>query len=180
VTYQAGDKIALKDIVPGDKVRFQTKYTRDQTDTVELIVPLPDDNLRARAFCDINRKVINSFPDSVTDAYLLERSPDRERLDAEEVLARQEAEYRARVEDAKEAYAMNAMYSLELGSTFFKDYESGWLVWTKIGKDTWKQVETFNYGGHEPTIDTLDTAEVFEEVYDEDSGNCQGLVTDDN
>jgi hypothetical protein len=75
---------------------------------------------------------------------------------------------------------MNALYDLEIGATFHREYDgSGWLIWTKIGKDAWKRVETFAIGEYEPIVKTLDTDEVFEDLYDEESGNCYGLLKDD-
>jgi hypothetical protein len=172
--YKEEDKIPLSQIIPGDTVRFETKYMRPQTDRVDLIIPLEDDNLRSRAFCDPRKHVINHFPDQVTDAFLVERSPERDALDE---IERAEIEAATAAHDAAEAKmdkAFETFKSLSRGSVFSLDLGVGWIFYTKLKKNRWSAVETLADGDAQLTHE--DDFEVFQQLYNPESGNCYGLM----
>jgi hypothetical protein len=171
--YEEGDKIALDDIIPGDTVRFETKYERPQTDTVELIIPL-DNPLRKRAFCDTRKNVINHFPDQVTDAYLVERSPERDALDEIERAKIEAATAAHDAAEAKMGKAFETFKSLSRGSVFAMDLGVGWIFYTKLKKNRWSAVETLADGDAQLTHE--DDYDVFQNLYNPESGNCYGLM----
>jgi hypothetical protein len=167
-SYKVGDKIALDDIIPGDTIRFETKYMRNQEDTVELIIPM-EAGLRRRVFCDTRSHAINSFPDTVTDAFLVAPSPERERLNEAE-------EFRLKYDKGLKNFR-----NLKKGSVFAIECSnnSGWLIYTKIKGNLWSLVETFT-DGNGAQLEYVDDVLAFENLYDPKSGNCYGLMTEEN
>lgn len=171
--YEVGDKIALSDIIPGDTIRFETKYARPQIDTVAFI--FPQNGLRGWVFLDERRHTINHFPDTVTDAYLVGRSPERDALDEKERAEIEAATAAHDAEEAKREKSFAAFQSLSRGSVFALDSDHGWLIYTKLKKNRWSLVETFADGtGAQLTRE--DDLDVFENLYNPESGNCYGLM----
>jgi hypothetical protein len=167
LSYTVGDKIPLDEIMPGDTIRFETKYERPQEDTVELIVPMEND-IRSRVFCDTRKHSINRFPDSVTDAYLVALSPEREKANEDEAFT------------LKYNKGLKAFRNLKKGSVFALECErGGWVIYTKIKGNQWSIVETFT-DGTGAQLEYVDDVLAFENLYDPASGNCYGLMTENN
>jgi hypothetical protein len=167
LSYTVGDKIPLHEIVPGDTIRFETKYERPQEDTVELIIPVEND-IRSRVFCDTRKQSINHFPDSVTDAYLVALSPEREKANEAEAFR------------IKYDRGLKNFRNLKKGSVFAINPSTGcWLIYTKLKGDQWSVVETLADGSG-ARLECIDDVLAFENLYDPASGNCYGLMTEEN
>lgn len=172
--YEVGDKIPLSQIIPGDKIRFETKYQRPQEDTVEYIWPM-EEGLRSRVFLDTRKHSINLFPDTVTDAFLIEKSPERAALEEAERVRMAEETAKFDAEETKREKAFATFKSLSRGSVFATEYNGVWMLYTKLKKNRWSIVETFD-NGQGAQLNHEDDTYVFEQLYNEESGNCYGLM----
>lgn len=175
-SHKIGDRIALDDIVPGDTIRFETKYTRPQEDTVELIVPM-DSGLRRRVFCDTRKHAINSLPDTVTDAFVVSLTGDwtpgvDEKAEAEAIKDIQDkfAELFAEAE--------TRFIGFKKGTVLSKQEGGRQHTYVKYGKDKWVWTETFMRGNDTFVTDseTLDTNDALYELYDYDAGELRGVT----
>lgn len=169
-SHEVGDKIALDDIVPGDTLRFETKYTRPQEDTVELIIPM-ENGLRKRVFCDTRKHAINSFPDSVTDAFVVSLTGDWTPGVDEEAEAEVE-KYTRLHEEAEERFK-----SFKKGTVLSKQDGDRQYIYTKFGANKWMWVEIFKRDDTFITDTEYVTGnDTFYELYDFDAGAFTGVT----
>lgn len=169
-SHEVGDKIALDDIVPGDTIRFETKYTRAQEDTVELIIPM-ENGLRKRVFCDTRKHVINSFPDSVTDAFVVALIGDWTPGVDEEAEAEQD-KYSRLHEEAEARFK-----AFKKGTVLSKQEGDRQFIYTKFGAEKWMWVEIFKRDDTFITDTEFVTSnDTFYELYDFDAGEFTGVT----
>lgn len=171
--HEVGDKIALDDILPGDTIRFETKYTRPQEDTVELIVPM-DGGLRKRVFCDTRKHAINSFPDSVTDAFVVSLTGDwTPGVDAGmEAHVEMQEKYERLHEEAEARFT-----AFKKGTVLSKQEGDRQFIYTKFGANKWMWVEIFKRDDSYITDTEYVTGnDAFYELYDFDAGEFTGVT----
>ncbi len=169
-SHEVGDRIALDDIEPGDKIRFETKYTRAQEDTVELIIPM-EAGLRKRVFCDTRKHSINHFPDTVTDAFVVSLTGDWTPGAEEDIVDGLEGNRKVK-EEAEERFR-----AFKKGTVLSKQERDRQFIYTKFGKNKWMWVEIFKRDDTFITDTEYVTGnDTFYELYDFDNGDFTGVT----
>lgn len=151
--YKFGDKVELENIEVGDHIRFSTPNQEPKTGTVARILPLKDNHLRKVAFLDDNNYVLNSFPDSGTDAVFAASPEVEDRLE--------------RLEQAKQTKKMRKFSKNPPGTIYNQEMVGGpdWL-YIKVGENNWTLVAQHK-GGSYDVQQSLSDELVFESISDE-------------
>jgi hypothetical protein len=163
--YKVGQKIPLSEIEEGDIIRFETT---DQPVSVGIVNQIAGGNgLKAHVFFDTYSKMLNYYPDQVTDAFV--------------VMLRADLSRSGNGEESKFNEGIKALQTVENGTFFNKTAGRGQLGTTLIvkhGPNNWTQANVFNKGHVD--LYCLTDREVVTQIWDKDHGVMDYLMPEEN